>query len=141
MANEPNDDVFKNLAKVMEDIISSLPLDENARFVGCTIISGHGEEPRIFQMDGSGLPGSEDLEYEVLEGPEKVYVTVELPPDVTAMPYVDVQPELVRICFDESENSIKLPCMVHAGQSICNVKNGILDIVCDKIELIEEKIN
>ncbi|MDD4300391.1 MAG: heat-shock protein Hsp90 [Methanomicrobium sp.] len=133
MANEPNDDVFKNLAKVMEDIISSLPFDENARFVGCTIISGHGEEPRIFQMDGKGMPETDELDYEVVEGPDKVYVTVELPSDVITMPFVDVLPEVVRICFDEDENSVKLPCMVHAGKSIANLKNGVLDIVCDKI--------
>jgi len=133
MANEPNDDVFKNLAKVMEDIISSLPFDENARFVGCTIISGHGEEPRIFQMDGKGLPDVDELDYEVVEGPDKVYITVELPSDVNLIPYIDVQPELVRICFDENENSVKLPCMVLAGKSACNLKNGVLDIVCDKI--------
>ncbi|MDD3977771.1 heat-shock protein Hsp90 [Methanomicrobium antiquum] len=136
MANEPNDDVFKNLAKVMEDIISSLPLDENARFVGCTIISGHGEEPRIFQMDGQS-GNEDDLEYEVMEGPEKVYVTVELPSDVITKPYIDIQPEFVRICFDESENSIRLPCMVQAGQSVSNIKNGILDIICDKLEISE----
>ncbi|MBP2134600.1 HSP20 family molecular chaperone IbpA [Methanomicrobium sp. W14] len=135
MANEPNDDVFKNLAKVMEDIISSLPFDENARFVGCTIISGHSgdEPPRIFQMDGSEKANSEKLEYEVLEGPDKVYVTARLPVDVITMPYIDVQPEIVRICFGDNENTIKLPCMVHAGQSVSNVKNGVIDIVCDKI--------
>ena len=65
MANEPNDDVFRNLAKVMEEIISSLPLDENARFVGCTIISGRGDEPHIFQMDNQEMPEPKEVEYEI----------------------------------------------------------------------------
>ncbi|MBN2734960.1 MAG: Hsp20/alpha crystallin family protein [Methanomicrobiaceae archaeon] len=133
MANEPNDDVFRNLAKVMEEIISSLPLDENARFVGCTIISGHGEEPRIFQLDESAIPERKELEFEVIEGPDKVYITAEMPSDVKTMPNVDVQPEMVRICVDDNEKTIKLPCMVYAGQSSLKITNGVLDIVCDKL--------
>ena len=108
MANEPNDDVFRNLAKVMEEIISSLPLDENARFVGCTIISGRGDGPHIFQMDDQDLPEIKEPIYEILEGPDKVYITTEMPYGAKTMPYIDVQSEMVRICFDEKEKTIKL---------------------------------
>lgn len=63
MANEPNDDVFRNLAKAMEEMIRNLPGDEPPRFIGCTIISGSGDDGHIFHMDDF----EDDLDYDLVE--------------------------------------------------------------------------
>ncbi|UUX91711.1 heat-shock protein Hsp90 [Methanoplanus endosymbiosus] len=134
MKREPNDDILRNFAKAMEDIMSSLPLSENARFLGCTIISGNGRDPFVFRTDDEdGMDNDESIDYELIDGPERIYVTVALPSDTSKMPDVDIQPEFVLIIVDGVEVRVDLPCSVHAGQSYFRAKNGILDIVCEKI--------
>ncbi|WOF15422.1 heat-shock protein Hsp90 [Methanoplanus sp. FWC-SCC4] len=132
MTNEPNDDVFRNLAKVMEDIITGLHIDENARFIGCTIISGPGGDPRIFQTDEQD-EGHEEPEYEIIDGSDKLYVTLELPPDLDDIPGADIQPDMIRVSIDDMDIDIPLPSTVDTGKSFYNVNNGVLDIICEKI--------
>lgn len=133
MPNEPNDDLFKNFAKVMEDILSSLPLDENSRFVGCTIITSQGGEPRFIPLDEMEDEGGEDLDYEMIESPDKIYITAEMSPEAESAPDIDIQPDTVKISIDGDDVVIELPCLVHAGQSFSNVRNGVIDIICEKL--------
>jgi len=135
MTREPNDDILRNFAKAMEDIISSLPVSENARFLGCTIISGNGGDPFVFRSDDEGnTDGDEGIDYELIDSSERIYVTVALPSDVSKMPDVDIQPDFILIVVDGVEVRVDLPSSVHAGQSYFVAKNGILDIVCEKIK-------
>ena len=59
MQNNPNgpyDDVFNNLAKIVEDIVKNMPDNQHARIVGYTIITRHASngDPEIFR---AGEPG------------------------------------------------------------------------------------
>ncbi|MBN1431678.1 MAG: heat-shock protein Hsp90 [Methanomicrobiaceae archaeon] len=133
MPNEPNDDLFRNFAKVMEDIISNLSLDENSRFVGCTIITGHGGEPRFIPLDEFEDEDQDDIDYEMIESPEKIFITAEMSPDAEIAPEIDIQPDIVKINMDGREVLIELPCLVHTGQSFSKIRNGIIDIICEKL--------
>lgn len=130
MAKNPYDDVFRDLAKVLEDLFSSLARDENARFVGCTIITGAGGEPHFFQMDDQG---EQDIHYETVEGPETVYVTIELPAFTDMAPYAEIEEDSIHLCFEDGRITIDLPCRIDASESDISVKNGIMDIVCRKL--------
>lgn len=132
MPNEPNDDLFKNFAKVMEDIISNLSLDDNARFV-CTIITSQGGEPRFISLDEFEDEEPDDIDYEMIESPDRIYITAEVSPEADPLPEIDIQPDTVKISMDGNEVVIELPCLVHAGQSFSKIKNGVIDIICEKL--------
>ena len=133
MPNEPNDDLFKNFAKVMEDILSNLSLDENTRFVGCTIITSQGGEPRFIPLDEFETELPDDIDYEMIESPDRIYITAEISPETEAIPDIDIQPDTVKISIDGKEAVIELPCLIHTGQSFSNIKNGVIDIICEKL--------
>lgn len=134
MSNEPNDDLFKNFAKVMEDFISNLPLDENVRFVGCTIIGGQGwDKPRLIPFDEyeDDAP-DDDIEYEMIDAPDKIYITAELLPETEGVPEIEISTDTVRISVDDREVEIDLPCGIQAEKSTSVIRNGIIDIICEK---------
>lgn len=134
MPNEPNDDLFKNFAKVMEDIISNLSLDDDTRFVGCTIITSQGGEPRFIPLDELEEEVQDDIiDYEMIESPDKIYITAEVSSEAELFPDIDIQPDTVKISMEDKEVIIELPCLVHADQSFPKVKNGVIDIICEKL--------
>ena len=53
--NSPYDDVFNNLAKIVEDIVKNMPDNHHARIVGYTIITRHPSngDPEVFR---AGIP-------------------------------------------------------------------------------------
>ncbi len=55
--NSPYDDVFNNLAKIVEDIVKNMPENQHARIVGYTIIT------RTLQMvtPGSSVQGNLEM--------------------------------------------------------------------------------
>jgi HSP20 family molecular chaperone IbpA len=131
MPKNPYDDAFRNLAKVMEELLNNLSLDENPRFVGCTIITGPGEDPRIIQFDTD--EEDEEITYELIESDECIYITADIPPSLANEPYADIQAEAVRICMGSVEVTVALPSPVNIGKSHYDVRNGIMDIVCHKL--------
>ena len=134
MSNEPNDDLFKNFAKVMEDFISSLSLDENVRFVGCTIIGGQGcDKPRLIPFDEYDEEDTDDdIDYEMIEAPDKVFITAELLPETEGKPEIEIDTKIVKISVDGHEIEIDLPCKIRTDKSNFVIRNGIVDIVCEK---------
>ena len=131
MAHDPNDDVSKILAKAMEELIRNLPVDDSARFVGCTIITGSGEDTRIFHMDEC----DEGLPYELVEDEEFIYITIEIPPDEIAAPSVEFLDDRVVIDIGGRITDIELEAPIHVGQSRFGIKHGIMDILCRKLLL------
>jgi hypothetical protein len=89
MPTNPYDDAFRNLAKVMEELLNNLSLDENPRFVGCTIITGPGEDPRIIQFDTD--EENDEIAYELIESDDCIYITADIPPSLANEPYADIQ--------------------------------------------------
>lgn len=130
MQNNPYDDIFKNLAKIMEDIFKSTTTGNSKRFIGYTIITGPGDIPRVIRTNGDS---HSEIPYEVVEGPDKIYITVELPPDMETAPYVDIMAERVLIHVDKFETVVDLKVPIDFKHSSYNIRRGILDIMCKKL--------
>ena len=131
MPTDPYDDLFRNLAKAIEDLFSNLSQDEPARIIGCTIISGSADSSVLGDEEGSDDDASFD--YEVIDGPEAIYITVEIPPHSGNLPVVKIMPSFVSISVDGDEIEIELPIEVQRDDSRSVIKNGMLDIVCKKV--------
>ncbi|MDE4907552.1 Hsp20/alpha crystallin family protein [Methanogenium marinum] len=129
MANEPYDDVFRNLAKAMEEMIRNLPGDEPPRFIGCTIISGSGDDGRIFHMDDF----EDEFDYDLVEDSGFFYITLELSGDESSAPRVEFRDQEVRVTIEGREFDIPLSAPIHQGQGRFGIKNGVLDIICPKL--------
>jgi hypothetical protein len=134
MQNNPNgpyDDVFKNLAKIVEDIVKSMPEHQHARIVGYTIIT---REPSS-ETGGlrSGIPDEdEEISYEVTETEDQVFITASLPADPANAPYADIQPDCVHINVDNRDTTIMLDHPVDRIHSSYRVHRGVMDIVLAK---------
>jgi hypothetical protein len=130
MSTDPYENIFKNLAKAMEELINTISDDESPRFIGCTIVTGGGDDPRIFRFDGSE---DEEIAYEAIEGPESIYITAVIPPQANNTPFADIHPNFIRICADDLEVRVDLPCAIDVGRSTYTVQHGVMDIVCHKL--------
>jgi HSP20 family molecular chaperone IbpA len=137
MQNNPNgpyDDVFKNLAKIVEDIVKNMPDNQNARIVGYTIITRHPSsgEPEIFR---AGAPEDEgDIPYEVVESEDQVFITAMMPADPKNAPLVDIQPNSVHISIDDRDIRILLDHPVDRIHSYYRVHRGVMDIALKKVK-------
>jgi len=130
LSGDSYDDVFKNLARVMEDIFSNLNIDDKARFVGCTIISGSGDTPKIMHLDEAARP---DLQYEVYEDNERIYISAIMPPNPEHLPVADIRSDMVIISVDGTETNVALPKQVDITRCSYEIRNGVMDITCCKI--------
>ncbi|HUH78273.1 MAG TPA: hypothetical protein VLY83_00100 [Methanoregula sp.] len=130
-SNGPYDDVFNNLAKIVEDIVKSMPDHQNARIVGYTIITRQPSgEPEVFR---AGMPEDDgEIPYEVTESEGQIFITAELPPDPRNAPYVDIQAESVRIFVDDKETTVMLDHKVDRIHSGYRVHRGVMDITLAK---------
>ncbi len=130
MPDSPYDDFLKNLARMVEEIIQSMPSQDEARFIGCTIITGNqSDTPHVIRIDTSRL---QDLEYEMIESDDRVFITAAIPPGITSAVYTDIQPEKIAIIAAERRTEIDPPCRIDILESFYQVKNGIIDIVLKK---------
>ena len=104
----PYDDVFNNLAKIVEDIVKSMPDHQHARIVGYTIITRQPSsgEPEVFLAGNSGDDGQ--IPYEITESDDQIFITSAMPVDAKNAPYADIQPTSVRISVDNRETTIML---------------------------------
>ena len=129
MANEPDDDIFRNLAKAMEEMIRNLPGDESPRFVGCTIISGMGDEGRIFRMDDC----EDNFDYDLVEDSDYFYITLELSGEESSATKIEFLDQEVRVKINDRDYEVALSAPIHQGQSRFGIKNGVVDIICPKL--------
>lgn len=136
MQNNPNgpyDDVFNNLAKIVEDIVKNMPENQHARIIGYTIISRQpaSDDPRIYRFNP---PGDDDeIPYEVMESDEGIFITATLPADPKNAPYADIEPECVRIVVDNKSVTIMLDHKVDRLHSFYRVHRGLMDITLKKV--------
>ena len=130
MQNNPYDDFLKNLAKLVEDIIKNMPEHDSARFVGCTIITGNiSDTPEIFHIHRKG---DEDLEYELIETEDRIFITADLPRGHNTVAYAEINPEMVYIVVDDERTAIELPDPVDLVHSFYQVRHGVMDIILKK---------
>ncbi len=139
MQNNPNgpyDDVFKNLSKIVEDIVKNMPDAQNARIVGYTIITRNPDsgDPEIFSPgmmdDDGGIP------YEMVESEDQVFITAKMPADPKNAPYADIETNCVRIIVDERTETIPLDNPVDRIHSYYRFHRGVMDITLKKEQAI-----
>lgn len=135
MPNNPNgpyDDVFSNLARIVEDIVKNMPESQHARIVGYTIISREpsSDDPRIYHF---GAPeGDDEIPYEVMESDDHIYITAILPPDLKNAPFADIEPDRVRIVADAKAVTVMLDHTVDRVHSYYRIHRGLMDITLHK---------
>jgi hypothetical protein len=130
--NNPYDDVFNNLAKIVEDIVKNMPDNHNARIIGYTIITRNplNADPGIFRP---GEPFDDDeIPYEIVESDDTIFITVTIPVDSKNAPFVDIQEECVQVDIDNRNVSIMLDHKVDRIHSYYRVHRGIMDITLRK---------
>lgn len=130
--NNPYDDIFSNISKIVEEIIKNMPEHQHARIVGYTIITrGSSGPPVVFRMGGND--DDDEIPYEVVESNDLVYITAKMPPDPQNAPFADIRSNSVRICVDNRETTIVLDHPVDVIHSYYRVHRGILDITLKKV--------
>ncbi len=138
MQNNPNgpyDDVFGNLAKIVEEIVKNMPDNQQARVIGYTIITrqAYGGDAGIFPF---GQPEDDaEIPYEIVETDEDLYITATLPADPKNAPIADIEPDRVRICVDEQVTTVMLPHPVDRIHSTYRVHRGVMDISLKKVQI------
>lgn len=135
MQNNPNgpyDDVFNNLAKIVEDIVKNMPENQHARIVGYTIITRHASngDPEIYR---AGQPDDDgEIPYEVVESEDMIYITATVPSMQKNAPSVDIQSESVHIGIDNREVTIMLSHPIDRIHSYYRVHHGVMDFTLKK---------
>lgn len=128
----PYDDVFNNLAKIVEDIVNNMPDSQHARIIGYTIITrqaGDGD-PIVFNSGASDDTG--EVPYEVVETENEIFITAELPADLKNAPTAEIETEMVRIIADDRVTTILLPQPIDRIHSYYRVHRGLMDISLKK---------
>jgi hypothetical protein len=131
--NNPYDDVFNNLAKIVEDIVKTMPDSHHARIVGYTIITRHPSngDPGIFR---AGDPGDdEEIPYEVVESDDMIYITATMPANPKNAPAIDIQTDNVYISVDNRDTTIMLNHPVDRIHSYYRIHHGLMDITLKKV--------
>lgn len=130
MSGNPYDDFLKNLARMVEDMIREMPDADGVRFVGCTIIAGNpGDVPQVIHMGKSPV---EEIEYELVEDENYVFVTGKLPPQSPGAAYADIAPDQVTIIVGEKKAVIPLGEKIDVIHSFYQVRHGVIDIILRK---------
>jgi hypothetical protein len=130
----PYDDVFNNLAKIVEDIVKNMPESQHARIVGYTIITRQtgSEDPEIFH---AGPPDDDgEVPYEVVETDDELFITAMMPADPKNAPIADIESNCVRIVVDDRITTIMLDQEIDRIHSYYRVHRGIMDIALKKVK-------
>ena len=132
--NSPYDDVFNNLAKIVEDIVKNMPDNHHARIVGYTIITRHPSngDPELFR---AGDPGDDDeIPYEVVESDDMIYITATMPANPKNAPSIDIQTNNVHVSIDNRDITIVLDKPIDRIHSYYRIHRGLMDITLKKIK-------
>ena len=135
-SNGPYDDVFNNLAKIVEDIVKSMPDHQHARIVGYTIITRQPSscDPEIFR---AGIPEDDcQIPYEIAESDDQIFITATMPADPKNAPYADIQLRSVRISVDNRDTTIMLEHPIDRIHSTYRIHRGVMDIILKKTMIV-----
>lgn len=135
--NNPYDDVFNNLAKIVDEIVRTMPEAQHARIIGYTIVTRHPSgDPHIVSGDDNDDHG--EVPYEVVETDSHIFITAELPPDPEHAPFADIEPEMVRIVVDDRTTAIMLSQPIDISHSAYRIHRGVMDITLEKMRQISK---
>ena len=130
MPSNTDDELYRNLARLLEHLLRNLPQPEPGQVVGFTVMTGAASSG-----PWTSLGDDEDesvIEYECVEGREEVYITARVPPDLRTAPYVDFRSQQVRIVMDDRVAEIDLPVAIDLRHSFYQVRHGVMDVACRK---------
>lgn len=127
MPNNPYDEIFKTIAKILEDALGEN--GEPPRIIGCTIFACGGSPGSDPGQDDTG-PG---FAYEVTESEPCVYITARVPPACEGRASVVFEPRAVTVRIGDLGETIELDDEIDAGKSSVAVNHGVLDVVCVKV--------
>jgi HSP20 family molecular chaperone IbpA len=134
MQNNPNgpyDEMFNNLAKIVDEIIRNMPEAQHARIIGYTIVTRHATgDPKCFRCGENADSG--DIPYEVVETDTDIFITAVVPPDAVHMPFADIQKNAVHISVDDRTTAIMLNQPIDVFHSAYRVHHGVMDITLKK---------
>ncbi len=129
MANNPYDEMFRDIARLMERILSEMP-QSDPKIIGFTIIGGMPEGASYPDFAGDE-EGESDVE--VVEGDDCIYITAVADARADGAPYVTFQEDSVTLCTGgDEETVIDLDCEIDVLHSFYNVQHGVIDAVCRK---------
>lgn len=128
MSRQPNDEIAKILAGLMEKLIRDIGDGDDRRMVRFTLVTASGTAP-----DEQGMNGEDrHIPYEVVEGPDRIFVTAELPAILTMAPYVDIKSDRIILYIEEKEMVIDLPAKIDVTRSSYQIRRRTLDVLCYK---------
>ncbi|MDI6866195.1 MAG: hypothetical protein QMC91_00825 [Methanoculleus sp.] len=129
MADNPYDEMFRKIERLMERILSDLP-DYDPKIIGFTIISGPtGEGIYPYFSDDN----YDDPEVEVIEGDDCIYITTVANALADGAPYVTFHKKSVTLCTGGAKEMIvDLNWEIDLVHSSYNVQHGVIDVVCRK---------
>ncbi|MDK2915888.1 MAG: hypothetical protein PWR25_445 [Euryarchaeota archaeon] len=129
MANNPYDEMFRDIARLMERILSEMPPCD-PKIIGFTIIGGLPEGIPFPDVAGDG---EREPDIEVIEGDDCVYITAVVNARADGAPYVTFREDSVTLCTGgDKETVIDLDCEIDVLHSFYNVQHGVIDAVCPK---------
>ncbi|KAF5051166.1 hypothetical protein DSECCO2_421960 [anaerobic digester metagenome] len=134
MPSNTDDETYRNLARLLEHLLRSLPQPEPGQVVGFTVMTGAGmtnaPPDGLFEAETDEEDGV--IDYEFVEGRDEVYVTAKVPADLHTAPYVDIMPRQIRIVMDDRVTEIDLPAPIDIRHSFYQVRHGVMDVSCRK---------
>jgi hypothetical protein len=137
MQNNPNgpyDDVFSNLAKIVEEIVRNMPEGPHARIIGYTIITRQSATGESEVLPFSPPEDDDGIPYEMMESDEQVFITATLPVDPKNAPFADIEADQVRLTVDDKSITIFLDHPVDRVHSHYRVHRGLMDITLKKVQ-------
>ena len=124
------DDLLRNITRLMDDLIGEMGMADDSGIISYAILATvAGDTPAGIRLFPDDHPPAR---FEVVEGEEELYITAHLPPDSITEPSVTLQPLLVGISRDGEQSIVDLPCRIDVGSCSYQVKNRVLDITCRK---------
>lgn len=126
----PYDEFIRNIARMVEDLLKNMPEENTTRIIGCTIITGNS--PNKPHVIFNGDRQDDEITFEVIEGPDRIFVTANLPAFLHSAPYADITPESLHIVVNEKRTKVELPCRVDVIHSYYHVRHGVIDIILKK---------
>lgn len=132
MPGNPYDEIARNIAAMVEDMMKKMDRGDSPQFIGCTIVSG-GSVPLKINNNAS-----KDNIYEIIDTEEQIFITAEIPAGIDDETLDIIIDEMkIILVMDGREAEIKLESAVIPEECEYVVQNGIIDIVCPKIKLLQ----
>ncbi len=134
MPSNTDDETYRNLARLLEQLLRSLPQPEPGQVVGFTVMTGAGmpNAPADARFEPDSDEEESVIDYECVEGRDEVYVTAKVPADLQTAPYVDIMSHQIRIVMDDRVTEIDLPVPIDIRHSFYQVRHGVMDVSCRK---------